>query len=795
MSRRLALLLALVCASTPLALLISGGTGIALTATAALAVTGSGILLPLLLRSRTPRPAVLALLQVLAGLLQVLAVEAWVGALPRGGLTGALTGQVGLIAQGIEEIGSAWAPITLQAPGIVTVCLLITLAVIALEMLLVQLGQVALTAIALASFALIPVLSAPGGPWWTVAGPILAAVLVLGADALGPGDAARRRGGAHRPRRASRHAVPARLSALALAAVVVVAGAPVLGAALPMPSAARYPVTLEDVNRWLGRDVPQGPVMIDDSVSVRADLQQRRSTEVLRLTIHAASPEYLRLHTLSVYRDGRFSAEPDSSDPNGTAVQAGYPAVADIADQRDPTDSPLTSISVTDLGSDTLPAPAGVIALDLPSGVRLDASASDAQLDLAGGAQSLNGARYAVVSEARRPSADELETVAPELLRGAQGSAREDRVPAVIQRLASQVRREAGASGPFETARAYETFFHTQFTYDLDYRTEPGTDPIESFLAQRRGYCEQYAATFALMMRSQGYPTRVVVGFTQGTAEGSGEHVVTTADAHAWPEVYFGAEYGWVRFEPTPASAGAGIDEPDFEPAAAASDEASDAPTASASTSEADEATASETTASAAAAEASTQAPTPTGRAAQGGGAGGLLGVLGIVLLIGSVLAVLAALAVRRWRAARRERAWAQAARSGDPGRAAALLAWDEVAASRAGRLLDPTLPAGEALARMLEATRDEGAGTGQAAQGHADARGQADAQGQAAAQDRAAARLGAAVAIARYAPSAVPVPATVSELREDAELLSKAPHAARRRRSRLGRGGREHAS
>lgn len=78
------------------------------------------------------------------------------------------------------------------------------------------------------------------------------------------------------------------------------------------------------------------------------------------------------------------------------------------------------------------------------------------------------------------------------------------------------------------------------------------------------GYCEQFAAAFALMMTSQGYPSRVVIGFTPGEQDGE-EWSVNSTNAHAWPEVWFGPEHGWVRFEPTAgrgrqrgASAGAG---------------------------------------------------------------------------------------------------------------------------------------------------------------------------------------------------------------------------------------------
>jgi transglutaminase-like putative cysteine protease len=49
-----------------------------------------------------------------------------------------------------------------------------------------------------------------------------------------------------------------------------------------------------------------------------------------------------------------------------------------------------------------------------------------------------------------------------------------------------------------------------------------------------------------------GIPSRVSVGFLPGEQDEDGWKV-SIRDMHAWPELYF-ANYGWVRFEPTPAS-------------------------------------------------------------------------------------------------------------------------------------------------------------------------------------------------------------------------------------------------
>ncbi len=59
----------------------------------------------------------------------------------------------------------------------------------------------------------------------------------------------------------------------------------------------------------------------------------------------------------------------------------------------------------------------------------------------------------------------------------------------------------------------------------------------------------------AVLARLLGIPSRVAYGFTSGTGTGSTDQwLVTTHDAHAWPELYFQG-YGWLRFEPTPPRA------------------------------------------------------------------------------------------------------------------------------------------------------------------------------------------------------------------------------------------------
>jgi hypothetical protein len=115
--------------------------------------------------------------------------------------------------------------------------------------------------------------------------------------------------------------------------------------------------------------------------------------------------------------------------------------------------------------------------------------------------------------------------------------------------LAAQVTAKAAPS--YQKALALQNWFRANFVYDLNVPSGHGETAIDNFLSQRRGYCEQFAGTFAAFARSIGLPSRVAVGFTPGDLGSDGLYHVEGRHAHAWPEVYFSG-IGWVAFEPTP---------------------------------------------------------------------------------------------------------------------------------------------------------------------------------------------------------------------------------------------------
>jgi protein-glutamine gamma-glutamyltransferase len=96
-------------------------------------------------------------------------------------------------------------------------------------------------------------------------------------------------------------------------------------------------------------------------------------------------------------------------------------------------------------------------------------------------------------------------------------------------------------------------------------------DPIEDFVRNhRKGYCTHYASALVLMLRSQGIPARLIVGFRSDEYNAiGGYYQVRQRHAHAWVEAFLEPEEvsrelppgsdigpygGWLRLDPTPGS-------------------------------------------------------------------------------------------------------------------------------------------------------------------------------------------------------------------------------------------------
>jgi protein-glutamine gamma-glutamyltransferase len=163
------------------------------------------------------------------------------------------------------------------------------------------------------------------------------------------------------------------------------------------------------------------------------------------------------------------------------------------------------------------------------------------------------GSVYSVVSSRGAASPAELRGAGPEdvpehLQRYLQFP---DDLPARVRELARRI--TAGTDNQYDAVKAIEEHLRTNYRYTIDSPVPPpGADAVDYFLFEDNlGFCEQFASATAIMLRTLGYPARVVAGYTTGTRNAfTGYYEVHGTDAHSWVEVWF-PRLGWYEFDPT----------------------------------------------------------------------------------------------------------------------------------------------------------------------------------------------------------------------------------------------------
>jgi transglutaminase-like putative cysteine protease len=128
-----------------------------------------------------------------------------------------------------------------------------------------------------------------------------------------------------------------------------------------------------------------------------------------------------------------------------------------------------------------------------------------------------------------------------------------DTVPDRVVQLAEEI--AAPYDTPYEKASAIEGYLRSEIAYNEKIEAPPpDRDPVDYILFDlRQAYCDYYATSMAVMLRSLDIPSRIVSGYAQGHYDPERDAFeVLLQDAHTWVEVYF-PNYGWVEFEPTAA--------------------------------------------------------------------------------------------------------------------------------------------------------------------------------------------------------------------------------------------------
>ncbi|GAB3219241.1 hypothetical protein GCM10027447_01640 [Glycomyces halotolerans] len=124
--------------------------------------------------------------------------------------------------------------------------------------------------------------------------------------------------------------------------------------------------------------------------------------------------------------------------------------------------------------------------------------------------------------------------------------------PEIMQTIAEYI--TATYDTPHQRAQGLADFLSQHYAFDPQAPSGHDYPSLEFFLEMspeaggQRGTSEHFAASYAMIARLVGLPTRVVVGFEVP----GGESTVTAAQGLAWPEVDFDG-VGWVRFDPMPA--------------------------------------------------------------------------------------------------------------------------------------------------------------------------------------------------------------------------------------------------
>ncbi len=129
-----------------------------------------------------------------------------------------------------------------------------------------------------------------------------------------------------------------------------------------------------------------------------------------------------------------------------------------------------------------------------------------------------------------------------------------------IARLASRV--VEGRGSELEQAVALEQHLRTQYAYDFSsVFTSQNRTPLSRFLFEtKRGHCEYFASALAIMLRTQGIPSRLVTGFSATNLNPlTGYYDIYALDGHAWVEAYVDG-LGWMELEPTAYYDGPSVD-------------------------------------------------------------------------------------------------------------------------------------------------------------------------------------------------------------------------------------------
>lgn len=299
-----------------------------------------------------------------------------------------------------------------------------------------------------------------------------------------------------------------------------------------------------------GTGTGNGP--LNEFAALKGELRQGQEVTLMNVRTSLGQPLYLRTKVLDRYQSNGFAAATTDARPINDGDQLSQPDLQPAGGDRQ---AYTTEIALTDkYNDDALPVyytPTKVTKIG--GGWEYDTDKAVIRNDKLQGDFS-----YTVEGEEPTPTAAEL---------AGAGLPAEEKVPGRLTGLTSTFPPQVteltetivrGVDGPYAQAKAINDYFtdgKNNFTYSDTTASGNSGSALADFLKNKQGFCEQYAAAMAVMLRVKKIPSRVVIGYTPGTKAEDGSWKVTNHDAHAWVEAYF-AGVGWAYFDPTPLADG-----------------------------------------------------------------------------------------------------------------------------------------------------------------------------------------------------------------------------------------------
>ena len=288
---------------------------------------------------------------------------------------------------------------------------------------------------------------------------------------------------------------------------------------------------------------------ISPLVDIRGRLTERSQREAFAVKTDAKA--YWRLTALDTF-NGQIWSSNDSYREAGRELDQ-------VGPQSRNSDDIVQEYSINELASIWLPAAYQPVEIEGVEGVSYNAESGSVISKF----PTSDGLNYTVRS--RRPTFTPAELASGAALTPSSMQSHLELPPGISTRVHDLARRVVGAAGaetPFDRALALQNYLRgDDFAYDIDVNQGHGGEALENFLLEtRRGYCEQFAGSYAVLARIVGLPSRVAVGFTPGDFDQeAGVFRVKGIHAHAWPEVFIEGA-GWVLFEPTPGRGAPGAE-------------------------------------------------------------------------------------------------------------------------------------------------------------------------------------------------------------------------------------------